>query len=396
MDTLIGLPVLVGGFILALVLGAVATKTHFCTLGAVSDWLNMNHKGRLTSWFLAIAIAVGGAALLEAFGAIALDQTRPAYRSALFAWPRYILGGLLFGIGMTLAGGCTTKQLIRLGGGSLKSLVTLLMVGLFGYLMTQTAFYAMVFHSWLAPLSLDLGRFGLTHQDLGSVLFGNITQLRLISGLLLSTLLLLVIIRSVDFRSSRDYAIGGVTVGLCVVGGWVLTGGPWGQAWQDEAQWLDHPPLGVATQSLTFVNPIGETLAFASQAGELTLLTFGVLAVIGVTLGALIYTIVAGRFRIEWFSSWADFSRHLSGGVLMGIGGVLALGCTVGQGISGLSTLAIGSILALAAIILGSATTIKIMYYRLLYEDASLIDAWLSGWVDLRLLPRSLRRLDAL
>jgi len=80
----------------------------------------------------------------------------------------------------------------------------------------------------------------------------------------------------------------------------------------------------------------------------------------------------------------------------MGIGGVLAMGCTIGQGITGISTLALGSFLALGAIILGSATTMKVLYYKMLYEDASVFDALLSGWVDLHILPRSLRRLDAL
>jgi hypothetical protein len=267
--------------------------------------------------------------------------------------------------------------------------------------MTKTDLYAVAFHSWLQPLSIDLARFGIGAQDLGSIVHGfaggiSAASARLAGGALLVAMLLLIILRSADFRRSFDHLLGGLIVGLCVVGGWYLTGGPWGRQWLEAAEWLDQPPLGVGVQSYTFVNPAGETLSYLARPAELGLLTFGVVAVSGVLLGALTYSILSRQFRLEWFSSWADFLRHVAGGALMGVGGVLAMGCTVGQGITGISTLAAGSFLALGAIVLGSATTMKILYYKMLYEDASLFDAWLSGWVDLHLLPRWLRRLEAL
>jgi uncharacterized membrane protein YedE/YeeE len=202
--------------------------------------------------------------------------------------------------------------------------------------------------------------------------------------------------RSKGLRHNGNNLLGGCVVGLGIVCGWYLSGGPWGQQWIEAAEWLDQPPVGVAVQSYTFVNPMGELLVYLGQGANPLLLTFGVVAIFGMLLGSLVYALVSGKFRIEWFVSWSDFLRHAGGAALMGIGGVLAMGCTIGQGIAGTSTLALGSFLALASIILGSATKMKIEYYKMLYEDASWLDAFIAGWADLHLLPNSLRRLAAL
>lgn len=396
MENLIGVPVFIGVLLLAMVLGATASATRFCTMGGVSDWLNIGDTGRLLAWFMAIAVAIGGATLLEASGIVSLDATRPPYRATEFAWPRYLLGGFLFGIGMVLASGCPTRNVLRVGSGSLKGLVVLLLVGISAWLMTRTDLYAIVFHSWLQHLSVNPGPL----QDLGALLAAatgmDRAAARMWLGGLLVLALLIPVLRSADFRSHRGNVIGGVVVGLCVTGAWYLTGGPWGRAWQDDALWLDQPPIGVGVQSYTFVNPLGETLTFIGNGGSLQLLTVGMVAVLGVLLGALAWNVLTGRFRWEWFTTREDFLRHAAGAVLMGVGGVLALGCSVGQGITGVSTLALGSWLALAAMIIGAATALRVQYYRLLYEDASLLDALISAWVDLHLLPRRWRRLDAL
>ena len=285
-ETLIGVPVLAGSFVLALILGAIGNKTHFCTLGGVSDWVNMNDKGRLGAWFLAIAVAALGVAGLELMGLISLETTLPPYRSSNFSWLRYILGGLLFGIGMPLASGCASKTLIRIGGGNLKSLVVFVVIGLCAYLMTKTAFYGVVFHSWMQPLSLDLAAFGLTSQDLGSLLagvsgLGDPAQIRLVLSVLLALGVVLFIQRSAGWRGNGNNILAGTVVGLCILGGWYLTAGPWGQDWIEAAEWLDEPPLGVSIQSFTFVNPIGETLSYATEPGNNLLLTFGVPFLVG-------------------------------------------------------------------------------------------------------------------
>ena len=148
-------------------------------------------------------------------------------------------------------------------------------------------------------------------------------------------------------------------------------------------------------QSFTFINPMGQSLGYAGGGFERAELNFGVLAVVGVILGSLLWALLSRGFRIEWFSSGRDFANHLVGGILMGFGGVLAMGCTIGQAVTGVSTLAIGSFITFFAIVLGSALTMKVQYYRMVYEEASLAAALVTALVDFRLLPKGLRRLEA-
>jgi len=389
------------GSIFALVLGAVANKTNFCTMGAVSDWVNMNDSGRMRSWFLAIAVAILGVALLEFASLIDTGSSRVPYRGSLFFWPRYILGGLMFGVGMTLASGCGNKNLVRLGGGNLKSLLVILVAGVIAYLMTRTDFYGVIFHSWMESISPDLGRMGIEDQSLGMMLgslfnMENPGALNIYIALLLSIGLLIILFRSRDFRSNPDQLLGGLVVGLVILGGWYITTGPMGQEWLETVEFMDEPPPGAGSQSYTFINPMGETLVFLSSPSKAALITFGVAALFGVILGSLIFALLYRTFRIEWFVDLRDFLVHMIGAMLMGIGGVLALGCTIGQGVTGVSTLALGSFIALGAIILGSALTMKVQYYKLVYEtEASFTKALITALVDLRLLPEILRKLDA-
>jgi len=155
-------------------------------------------------------------------------------------------------------------------------------------------------------------------------------------------------------------------------------------------------PDGIAVQSYTFINPIGESLRYAVSGFNSNAFTFGLAALFGVIAGSLFWSVISRSFRIEWFVNLRDFVTHIIGGVLMGIGGILALGCTIGQGITGVSTLALGSMLALVSIIFGSALTMKIQYYKMIHEDeATFIKALISSLVDFRLLPKSMRSLDS-
>ncbi len=386
---------------LAVILGAVVNKTNFCTMGAVSDWVNMGDTGRMRSWFMAVAVAIIGVLIFEALGTFDTGTSRVPYRNSTFFWPRYLLGGLMFGVGMTLASGCGNKNLIRIGGGNIKSIFVVIVAGAFAYLMTQTDFYGVVFHNWMQPLSPDLAAFNIPDQSLGTVvgsIFGmeNASSLNLIVGGLFALALLGIIFKSNEFRSSLDLVLGGLVVGLAVVGAWYVTGGPMGSAWVEAVDFMDEPPVGVGTQSFTFINPMGETLSYLASGGSSTLLTFGVVTLAGVILGSFLYALFSRSFRIEWFVDFKDFANHMIGAVLMGIGGVLAMGCTVGQGVSGVSTLALGSFLAMGAIILGSAMTMKVQYYKLVYEEeASFGKAFITGLVDLHLLPEGMRKLEA-
>jgi len=393
--------ILLGG-VMALVLGVVVSKTNFCTMGAVSDWINMGDTGRMRSWFLAMAVAMLGVTVFEFLSVLDAGSSRVPYRGSLFFWPRYILGGLMFGVGMTLASGCGNKNLIRVGGGNLKSIMVILVAGAMAYLMTRTDFYGLVFHSWMAPISPDLSSVGIDDQSLGMVL-GSLLRvaepekLNLYVGALLGLGLLFVVFGSREFRSSLDLVLGGAVVGLVILWGWYVTGGPMGQEWMEAVDFMDDPPPSTGTQSYTFINPMGETLVFLSSPLDTSLITFGVSALMGVIFGSFLYALVTRSFRIEWFVDFRDFINHLIGAGLMGIGGVLALGCTIGQGVTGVSTLAIGSFVAMGSIILGSALTMKVQYYKLVYEEeATFGQALVTGMVELHLLPKGMRKLEAI
>ena len=361
-------------FVIAAVLGTIVSKTNFCTMGAVSDWVNMGDSGRMRAWLLAMAVAIAGVAGLEAGGLIQLSgDTFPPYRTANFGWLRYLAGGALFGIGMTLASGCGNKTLVRVGGGNLKSLVVLAIAAIMAYLMLWTSFYENFFHPWVSATTVDLSRHGINGQELGAVfsgLFGLQPSrgLNAALGAVLALCLLIYVFRSADFRGSFDNVLGGTAVGLAVLAGWYLTGGPLGQAWKEYAEFATQVPSRVQVQSYTFISPMGDTVRYLLSPGNTALVNFGVMALLGVITGSFIYALLTRSFRIEWFVSMKDFANHAAGGVLMGVGGVLSMGCTVGQAITGMSTLAVGSMLTFIAIVAGAAATMKYQYWRMMQE----------------------------
>ncbi|HET7597440.1 MAG TPA: YeeE/YedE family protein [Burkholderiales bacterium] len=366
--------ILLGVFAIALVLGAVGQKTHFCTMGAVSDWVNMGHTGRMRAWVFAMAMALAGVVALEASGVVKLGtDTFPPYRTPQFAWLRYLVGGLLFGIGMTVGSGCGNRTLVRIGGGNLKSVVVLAVGAVAAYLMMWTPLFEKTFLPWIQATSIDLARHGIATQEAGTVLaamFGmeatralNLT----VSGLVAIALLVWVFSSS-DFRDSRDNMLAGAVVGLAVVAGWYLTGGAPGQAWKEYAEMATDIPSRVQTQSFTFISPMGDALRYLRSPTDLSLVNVGVVGLCGVILGALVYALVSKSFRIERFVTARDFGAHVAGGALMGTGGVLAMGCTIGQAVTGVSTLAIGSILTFLSIVVGCVLTLKYQYWRIMRE----------------------------
>lgn len=382
-------------FLIAVVLGAVANKTNFCTMGAVSDWVNMGDTGRLRAWLLAMAVALFGVLLLEGTGILALpSDTFPPYRTANFAWLRYVLGGVLFGIGMTLGSGCGNKTLVRIGGGNVKSVMVLVIASIAAYFMLWgdiegEGFYDVVFGRWIAPTSIDLNAYGIPSQELGAVvagISGAASDLHFIVGGILVALLFFFIFKSADFRASFDNILGGLVVGLAVVAGWYVTGGPLGAAWKDYADLATEIPSRVNVQSYTFISPMGDSVRYLMSPSNLTLINFGVMALTGVIVGSFLYALLFRKFRIEWFASGKDFVNHAVGGVLMGIGGVLSMGCTIGQAVTGVSTLAMGSILTFLAIVFGSALTMKVQYY--LMDEQGFFGALRSAFADMRLMPR--------
>ena len=402
-------------FIIAVIMGAVVNKTNFCTMGAVSDMVNMGDYGRFRAWLLAIAVALLGVTGLEYLDMVEVNSTFPPYRNGQLVFGENILGGLLFGIGMTFASGCGNKTLIRIGGGNLKSIIVFIIIALIAWYMinpfpgTDQTLFSVLFYDWLRPVSVDL----TAQQDIGAVISAdNPGIIRLIAGGLIGLLLLFFIFRSADFRSSRDNILGGLVVGLVILAAWYTSSNIAINAEEELYSMSDYysewdmlaeddegkPERGtaVAAQSFTFINPIGQSYGFVQSGFDRALINFGLVSVFGVVLGSLLWSLISRSFRIEWFVDIKDFFMHLIGAILMGFGGVLAMGCTIGQGITGVSTLAIGSILTFFSIVLGSALTMKIQYYKLVYEEeASFFKALVTALVDMKLLPASMRKLDA-
>lgn len=402
-------------FVIALIMGAVANKTNFCTMGAVSDWVNMGDTGRMRAWVLAIAVGVLGVMALEAAGMVNVTNTFPPYRQMNFPWLENVLGGLLFGIGMVYGSGCGNKTLVRIGGGNLKSIMVLLVIAVIAYYMinpfpgSDKTLYSTLFYSWTNPTAISL----TTNQDLGAMLFGdNAATGRIVMGAIVGLVLLGWAFKSADFRGSFDNILGGVVIGLAVLAAWYVTSNVmvnadgdvlslqgYAQEWDLYAPADAVQPASIAalsSQSFTFINPMGQTLGYAMNGFNSALLTFGIMALAGVILGSLLWSLVSRSFRIEWFASGRDFVNHLIGATLMGFGGVLSMGCTVGQAITGFSTLALGSILTFIAIVLGAAVTMKVQYYKMVYEDdATFVKAFITALVDLKLLPAGMRKLEA-
>ena len=284
-------------FILGLVLGFVVNKTNFCTMGAVSDWVNIGDTARFKSWMLAASIAILGVTFLEYFSFFNTSDSRIPYRDSVFFWPRYIIGGLLFGIGMTFASGCGNKVLIRIGGGNIKSIIVLLIAGIMAYLMTRTDFYGLAFHSWMRPISPDLASYGVNDQSLPTILMSLFSlaesdNIRFFSGIFIAFLMMYFIFRSGNFKNF-DNILSGLTVGLVVVFAWLLTGGDIGQEWIEANNFMDTPQPGVGVQSFTFINPMSETLVFVSNSLDKFYITFGVSALLSVILGSFLYSVIS-------------------------------------------------------------------------------------------------------
>ncbi len=388
-------------FGLSVVMGAVVNKTNFCTMGAVSDWVNMGDLGRMRAWLLAATTAMLGVTILEALGVFELQSTLPPYRSNvpaetgyLFNWGRFVLGGLIFGVGMTLASGCGNKTLIRMGGGNIKSIFVFIVIAVIAYFMVDPyklldsgTWYQNYFDPWLKGASISMSS---SQQDLGTLLRPadgiSAVNLRLIIGLVMGALMLVVIFSSVDFRRNFDNILSGLVIGLFVVAAWYITtkttvnvdGSPvslssfyvdqWDLVVGSEEGKPQNGSTNLQPTSFTFISPLGQVYGYFASAFKSTFLTFGVMSVFGVILGSLLWAIMSRGFRIEWFASFKDFFMHMIGAVLMGFGGVLGLGCTVGQAISGVSTLALGSFLTFLAIVAGSAITMKIQLWIMMRE----------------------------
>lgn len=363
------------GFLVGIVFGVMVNKTNFCAMGAISDWVNMGSKDRLRAWFLAIGVAILASQTLHAAGVIDLGEA--LYLTQNFGWLGNIAGGTLFGIGMTLSSGCVQRTLVRVGGGNLKSLVVLVFLSLTAY-MTMRGLLALLRVNTVELTNINLASSGIADQGIGTLIaaaagLDNVARVNITVAAILGGGLVVYAFAAKSFRGSFDNIVAGLIVGLIVPVGWYATG---------VIGFDDFDP--VRFESFTFVGPAAESLMYLMTFTGSTI-SFGIAAVSGVIFGSFVYVILTGKFRIETFTDRADMIRHIKGAILMGFGGVLALGCSIGQGVTGMSTLALGSLLSLISIIFGSALAMKVEYYSL--DDISFYAALRQSLTDMRLFP---------
>ncbi|MDX5362919.1 MAG: YeeE/YedE family protein [Pseudazoarcus pumilus] len=352
-------------FALGLVFGYAGNRSNFCTMGAVSDIVNMGDWTRMRMWALAVGVAVLGTGALQLTGLF--DSADSIYTGNNVIWLSNLLGGALFGVGMTLASGCGSKTLIRIGGGNLKSLIVFVFLGISAY-MTMRGLFGVWRTQFLDPVALELA----TRQDLPSVIAGlgisRDAALMALTALVGGGLLVFALAN----REAREGGMltGAIAIGAVCVAGWYLTA-QIGYV-EEHPRTLERAFIGTnsgSAESFTFVAPVAYTLElFMLWSDTSRIFTFGIAGVFGVIAGSTLYALTSRSFRIESFTNADDLLRHIVGGILMGFGGVTAFGCTVGQGITGFSTLAIGSLLTTAAIIGGAAVTMKIQYWLMMRE----------------------------
>jgi uncharacterized membrane protein YedE/YeeE len=355
--------VLWSAFALSTVFGGLAQRTHFCTMGAVADIVNMGDWTRMRMWVLAIAVAIVGFNGMVGMGWI--EARHSNYAGAQLRWLSLITGGLLFGFGMVLASGCGSKSLVRLGGGNLKALVVIVVLGISAF-ATLKGLTAVLRVRTVDAVVLQLPR-GQDLPTLAAAWIGApIPAVAAALGLVLGLGLMAWVVRQPEGRTA-DVWLGGVGSGAVVVAMWWVSG---------RLGYLpEHPEtlqeVFLATNSrrmeaLSMVAPVGyalDWLLYFSDASKA--LTTGIVSVVGVLFGSALVALGTGTFRWEGFTNVEDMGNHLVGAVLMGVGGVTAMGCTLGQGLSGISTLSMGSVLALVGIVAGGVAALRYQSWRL-------------------------------
>jgi len=345
------------------ILGAIMQKTSFCTLGAGSDGILMEDWSRMRQWCLAIGIAILGVALMSHLGWI--DVSKSFYTGNRVLYLSTVIGSTLFGIGMVLASGCGSKTLVRIGGGNLKSIVVFIVLGLVAY-MTMRGFLGIMKANTIDKVSLSLS----TNQDLPSILsasFGIAKEnLRSILALIIGGVFIGFALLKKSFWSSENL-LAGIGVGVAITAIWWVSG-RYAHLTEDPNT-LQEAFLVTNSgrmESLSFVAPYAfalDWMMFTSDKSKI--LTIGIVAVIGMILGSAISSILSKNFRWESFRGVEDTANHLVGAALMGFGGVTAVGCTIGQGLSGLSTLALNSFIAFPGFILGAYIGLQYLQWRL-------------------------------
>lgn len=358
----LGRLVVFGGLFLGLALGAVGQATRFCVRGAVADWVDLRSPGRLVAWLLAIAVGAVGVQALVGFGLV--DGTRFLAWSDRLVWVSALVGGLLFGFGMILAQGCPQRCLVKAGSGNLRAAVTLLIVAVVAA-MTLRGLFAVPRAEWLDRWSVTTGG----PQDLGTVLASALgTSPQALRWLLAFAVLAAVLALAWRLRHGVKKAdwVGGIAVGLLLAAALFLTGSI--GFLPEHPETLEAAWLGTQSkrpEGLSFSAPLAHSLDLLTLWTDKSMVaSFGVMLVLGVLAGAALSAKARGEFKLENFESPRDLGAHAAGAVLMGFGGVTALGCSIGNGVTGVAMLSTGSLLATLGIVAGAWAALRLRQRR--------------------------------
>ena len=359
----LGTQVLAAAFFLSLLFGALIQRSHFCTMGAISDAVNMGDWTRLRQWGMAIGVAMVGFAVLGYAGLI--DPALTLHASNRWLWLSAAVGGAMFGFGMVLASGCGSKTLVRVGGGSLKSLVVMLVMGLSAF-ATMKGITAVLRVNTVDQIGLEFSTVANLPHLLAPTLGLSPALAGLVLGLGLGAALIVWALRGAEF-CRRENLLPGIGVGGIIVAMWWVSGHLGYVA--EHPQTLEVAFLATNSgraEAFSFVAPMAYSLDWLMYFSDRSrLLTVGIVSVFGVVAGSLLVSLWGRTFRWEGFGGTEDVANHLVGGLLMGVGGVTAMGCTIGQGLTGISTLGLNSFVALAAIVGGAMLAFRYQMWRL-------------------------------
>jgi uncharacterized membrane protein YedE/YeeE len=334
--------VIVAGLLIGVAFGAVDLVSGFCLTSGLRNWWTRGDGRLIRSFALALAVAIAGTQALAGAGFVDLNQSiylQPSFSAALI-----LFGGLLFGYGMVAANACVSRAVVLLGSGNLRSLVVVATVAV-------TA--QMTLKGLLAPARLAFLHWSqstlpiISLPALMSAQGFDASAARIVSTAAVSGILLIFALAHAPFRRSLGLIAAGLAIGLLIPAGWFATG------------YLGSDPFNPApVASLTFVASSADSLQYVMFSTGSTL-SFGVAVVAGVLLGSFVTALITRRFAWVGFTSASHMLRSIGGAALMGSGGALAYGCTIGQGLSGLSTLAFPSAVAATGILLGAAAALR-------------------------------------
>jgi len=330
------------GLVIGLLYGSIGLLSGFCMMSSLRGWW-AEGDGRLVRTFaLAMGVGIAASQLLAAHSAV--DLGKSIYLQSSFSVPVMFFGGMLFGYGMVLSNGCGSRALVLLGKGNLRSFVVIIVLGIFAEMTLK----GLIAPARIAAVGVTQVTAKMTSLPALLSSFGlNEVYGRMFATSLVSAALIIFALSHAPFRRSLGQIAAGIAVGLLIAAGWYATG----HLGADEFN-----PISVT--SLTFIAPIADSLQYVMLSTGSTL-NLGIATVGGVFAGSLVTALLTGRFELEGYRSPQHMFRSASGGALMGTGGVMGFGCSIGQGLTGISTLSLASFVAVAGILAGAALGLR-------------------------------------